>query len=175
MSQKFLNLQIHSGKAWKFPHLLLNNLEIYKSKEKKYGNFQTFCRKFGKVQIHRRKIWNFQIYSREIWNFKSITQKCGNFQIVIEKIWIFSDLWCKKLEIFRSITQNLGNFLNYSTKICKFTDSELGLYRISGNWILSGQIWQFAGYLDNPDPFFLLDYPARYPVSSIAGLSGNCI
>ena len=71
-----------------------------------------------------------------------MVQKIGNFQIHNTK---------------------LGNFLNYSTKICKFTDSELGLYRISGNWILSGQIWQFAGYLDNPDLFFFV------------GLSGQII
>jgi len=35
----------------------------------------------------------------------------------------------------------------------------LGFYRISGYRILSGRIWLFAGYPDNPDPVFLPDYP----------------
>ena len=39
-------------------------------------------------------------------------------------------------------------------KILNYPCYKVGFYRISGYRILSGRIWLFAGYPDNPDPVF---------------------
>ena len=53
---------------------------------------------------------------------------------------------------------NLGKFIVgpgiSSRNILIRAAVQLGFYRISGYRILSGRIWLFAGYPDNPDPVF---------------------
>ena len=64
------NLQFYGGKTGKFPDLLHNNLEIYKSKDlpqKNLENYKSIVEKFGNFQIYSGKIWNFEIQYIKTW------------------------------------------------------------------------------------------------------------